>query len=69
METKLLIVLGNHEFINYRDVDATVGYDVYKKMINEGNEPISIIRTLTYHFQKLLTVLSYIENGETILVD
>ena len=33
--TQVLTVLGNHEFIDYRDVDATVGYDVYKKYINE----------------------------------
>jgi len=26
--TQLLTILGNHEFIDYRDVDATVGYDV-----------------------------------------
>ena len=38
----------------------------FQKMINEGNEPISIVRSLTYHFNKLLTVLSYMENGETI---
>ncbi|MBQ3150562.1 MAG: metallophosphoesterase [Clostridia bacterium] len=34
-ETKLLPILGNHEFINYRDYDATIGYDVYKKYISE----------------------------------
>lgn len=38
----------------------------YQKMINEGNEPISIVRTLTYHFNKILTVLSYMENGDSI---
>ena len=46
--------------------DSEKAQKAYRKMINEGNEPISIIRTLTYHFQKLLTVLSYVENGETI---
>jgi hypothetical protein len=34
-ETQLLTILGNHEFIDYRDVDATVGYDVYRKYVNE----------------------------------
>ena len=34
-ETQILTVLGNHEFIDYRDVDASVGYDVYRKYVNE----------------------------------
>lgn len=38
----------------------------FQKMINEGNEPISIVRNLSYHFNKILTVLSYIEKGETV---
>lgn len=46
--------------------DSEKAQKAYQKMINEGNEPISIIRNLTYHFQKLLTVLSYMENGENI---
>lgn len=47
-ETELLIVLGNHEFINYRDVDATVGYKVYKKYINENVDTDIVING--YHF-------------------
>jgi hypothetical protein len=58
-ETKLLIVLGNHEFINYRDVDATVGYDVYKKMINENVDTDILING--YHF----IGVSYDDNGKT----
>ncbi len=46
--TQLLAVLGNHEFINYRDVDATVGYDVYKKYINENVDTDIVING--YHF-------------------
>ena len=34
-QTQVLTVLGNHEFIEYRDYDPTIGYDVYKKMISE----------------------------------
>ncbi len=58
-ETKLLTVLGNHEFINYRDVDATVGYAVYKKMINENTDTDIIING--YHF----IGVSYDDNGKT----
>ena len=47
-ETELLIVLGNHEFIDYRDVDATVGYKVYKKYINENVDTDIVING--YHF-------------------
>lgn len=46
--TRMLTVLGNHEFINYRDVDATVGYDVYKKYINENVDTDIVING--YHF-------------------
>lgn len=34
-ETQLITVMGNHEFIAYRDEDPTVGYDMYKQYINE----------------------------------
>lgn len=57
--TQLLTVLGNHEFINYRDVDATVGYDVYKKFINENVDTDVVING--YHF----IGVSYDDNGET----
>ena len=46
--TQLITVLGNHEFIEYRDVDATVGYDVYKKYINENVDTDVVING--YHF-------------------
>ena len=58
-ETQLLTVLGNHEFINYRDVDATVGYTVYKKMINENVDTDIVING--YHF----IGVSYDDNGKT----
>ena len=47
-ETQILTVLGNHEFIEYRDVDATVGYDVYKKFISENVDTDVVING--YHF-------------------
>ena len=58
-ETQVITVLGNHEFINYRDVDATVGYKVYKKMINENVDTDIVING--YHF----IGVSYDDNGKT----
>lgn len=58
-KTELLTVLGNHEFINYRDYDPTIGYDVYKKMINENIDTDIVING--YHF----IGISYDDNGET----
>lgn len=47
-ETQVLTVLGNHEFIDYRDTDATVGYTVYKKYISEQVDTHVVING--YHF-------------------
>ncbi|MBR3768582.1 MAG: metallophosphoesterase [Clostridia bacterium] len=47
-ETKLLCVLGNHEFINYRDYNASIGYDIYKKYISEEVDTHVVING--YHF-------------------
>ena len=58
-ETQLLTVLGNHEFIDYRDVDATVGYDVYKKFINENVDTDVVING--YHF----IGVSYDDDGKS----
>ena len=58
-ETQLLAVLGNHEFIDYRDTDASVGYDVYKKFINEEVDTDIVING--YHF----IGISYDDNGKT----
>lgn len=35
-----------------------------RKLLNEGEEPISIIRSLTYHFNKILACLAIMEKGE-----
>lgn len=37
----------------------------FNKLIFEGENPVSIIRTLSYHFMKLLDCAVKIENGET----
>ena len=57
--TQLLTVLGNHEFIDYRDVDATVGYDVYKEFINEDVDTDIVING--YHF----IGVSYDDDGKS----
>ncbi len=38
----------------------------FQKLIQEGNEAISVIRSLTYHFNKILTVKSYMEKGDAL---
>lgn len=38
----------------------------YVKLLNEGSEPISIIRSLTYHFNKILSCMAVMEQGETL---
>ncbi len=38
----------------------------FKKLVNEGNEPISIIRSLSYHFNKILTVKAHMEKGDSL---
>lgn len=38
----------------------------YNKLINEGVEPISLVRSLFYHFHKILSCLAFIEQGETL---
>ncbi len=38
----------------------------FQKLLNEGNELVGIVRSLTYHFTKLLTVKSYVEGGESL---
>ena len=58
-ETQLLAVLGNHEFIDYRDVDASVGYDVYRQYVNEDVDTDIVING--YHF----VGVSYDDNGKT----
>ena len=57
--TQLITVLGNHEFIEYRDVDASVGYDVYKKFINENVDTDIVING--YHF----IGVSYDDDGKS----
>ncbi len=58
-ETKLLTVIGNHEFIDYRDEDATVGYTVYKKYVSEEMDTDVVING--YHF----IGVAYDDNGKT----
>ena len=58
-QTQVLTVLGNHEFINYRDIDATAAYPVYQEMINPEVDTDIVING--YHF----IGVSYDNNGKT----
>ena len=58
-ETQLITVLGNHEFIDYRDDDPTVAYDVYKEYVNEEVDTTYCING--YHF----VAASYADDAKT----
>lgn len=58
-ETEIICVLGNHEFINYRDYDASLTYDHYKEFIHEDVDRHLVING--YHF----IACSYAEDGKT----
>lgn len=36
-----------------------------RKLLNEGEEPVSIIRSMVYHFYKILNCLANMEKGDT----
>ena len=36
-----------------------------QKMLNEGEEPVSITRSLTYHFYRILNCLAFMEKGDS----
>lgn len=57
--TELICVLGNHEFINYRDYDASITYDHYKEFIHKDVDRHLVING--YHF----IACSYAEDGKT----
>lgn len=37
---------------------------LYNRYVNEGNDPVSVVRSLFYHFLKLLNAQAKVENGE-----
>ena len=57
--TQHLEVLGNHEFISYRDEDASVAYDVYQKYVCPEVDRHDVING--YHF----IGVSYDKDGKT----
>lgn len=56
--TQLLTCMGNHEFINYRDHDASLGARMYEEKRGELNTSVKING---YHF----ILCSYAEDGKT----
>jgi len=57
--TELITVLGNHEFISYRDEDPTVTYDAYKRNMGQDVDRHLVING--YHF----IACSYSDDGKT----
>lgn len=37
----------------------------YQELLHEGENPVSMVRTLTYHFQKLLACIAQMEKGQS----
>ena len=46
--------------------DRAKALSFYSRYINEGNEPVAVVRALMYHLMKLLICQAGIENGETV---
>lgn len=57
--TQTLVCLGNHEFMAYRDVDASQGYAMFKKYVSEEVDTHKVING--YHF----IGVSYASDGKT----
>lgn len=58
-ETKLLTCLGNHEYIAYRDVDASEGTRVFEEQMQRDDKEHAVING--YHF----IISSYDEDGKS----
>ena len=58
-ETKLLICTGNHEYIAYRDIDASRGARMFEEKIQPEQDTHEVING--YHF----VLCSYSEDGRT----
>lgn len=56
--TEFVSCMGNHEFIAYRDNDATVAYDVYNQYVSSEVDTHTVING--YHF----IAVSYDDNGD-----
>lgn len=39
--------------------------EAYQELIHAGEEPVSLVRSLTYHFEKLLNCIAMIEKGQS----
>lgn len=57
--TQFLVCTGNHEYIAYRDEDASVGAKVFREMMGHDTETSTVING--YHF----ILCSYCDDGKT----
>ena len=39
--------------------------EAYQELLNTGEEPVSLVRSLTYHFEKLLNCIANMEKGQS----
>ncbi len=65
-------VIADQSSSNTDDIcySAAGGYSdkalaAYRKLLNEGEEPISVVRAMWYHFSKVLTCLASMEKGDS----
>jgi DNA polymerase-3 subunit delta len=69
----VLEIIGDSSSFNTDDVcyftasgDVLKSQKTFEKLINEGVEPISIIRSMAYHFNKILQCKGTMEKGESL---
>lgn len=45
--------------------NAEKALDSYRELVHEGTEPVSLVRSITYHFLRLLNGVSALEKGQS----
>ena len=70
MDQDVLSVIGDLSSIGSDDLvfyaasgDSAKALSAYDKLLKEGNEPVTIICSLYYHFYRLLLCKGYMESG------
>lgn len=55
------------EDLCYFVADGAIGkaLDAYRELLNEGGEPVSLVRTISYHFMRLLDYAAQVEKGRS----
>lgn len=50
---------------NTLDGDKVKALNFYSRYVSEGNEPVSVVRSMFYHFMKFLSCHAAVENGDS----